>query len=69
MRVFALIEMNNPIAAVQLSVDGVVTVLPTSDRVNQQLNLTLGSHVVTVQATDNTNQTASSRFSVYIVPN
>ena len=68
MRVFASIGMNNSIASVQLFVDGVVTVLPVSNRVNRQVDLTQGSHVLTVQATDNKNVTASSSIITNIVP-
>jgi hypothetical protein len=71
MRVFALILMDNPIASVQLVVDGAITVLPPSNRVNKQLSLSPGSHVLTVQATGQSSGTApvaSSTITVNIVP-
>ncbi len=68
MRLFVGILMNHPIASIQLVVDGVMTVLPAADRVDKQLTLTQGSHLLTVQATDSTNVSTSSSITVNIVP-
>jgi phosphatidylinositol-3-phosphatase len=72
MRLFALVLMNTTVASLQLSVDGVVSALPAGDRVNKQLSLAPGKHVLTVQAAGQSSGTsapaASSTITVNIVP-
>ena len=59
---------NNPLALVELDVDGVAVGASTANPLSTQVNLPPGAHLLTVQATDNTGKAASSSVSVNVVP-
>ena len=66
--VFAMSVSNNPLALVELDVDGVAVGASTANPLSTQVNLPPGAHLLTVQATDNTGKAASSSVSVNVVP-
>jgi phosphatidylinositol-3-phosphatase len=68
LRVFAVAVLNNPLTLIEVLADGAVMYQGTKDRVDTQISLTLGTHHLTVQATDSTNQTISSTILVNIAP-
>ena len=66
-RVFAVAVMDNPVTSMQVQVDGVPAFDVSANRVDTQISLPVGSHLLTVQAIDSTNLTVSSSATLNIV--
>ena len=66
--VFAMSVSNNPLALVELDVDGVAVGASTASPLSTQVNLPPGAHLLTVRAIDNTGNQASSTVLVDVVP-
>jgi phosphatidylinositol-3-phosphatase len=65
--VFAVEAMHNPVVSIQLQADGHVRYQANSERLSVGISLPVGSHRLTVQATDNAGLTVSSVVSVKVV--